>query len=457
MKELLKTSRKDDVRSSRMIGTGKLAKFSFWTVLHVGKGRQVLCLHQEGEKGHRFSAFAERFEKEERFSAITGDSEKDIGPMPALGKVKKEEFVSNSPPSWFSLGIFSVGLTPCVNENLHMDHIVEECFVGENHFGLIMRLQQGGEALTKKYSFFLFHPYTVMAENPSSFLRQRTATLPFSPLLGDGREPSSFLRQRTATIFLHPAENRNNLPSPGREPQQSSFTRQRTATIFLHPAEDRNFLFHHTPRLQQGGEALTKKYSFFLFHPYTVMAENPSSFLRQRTATLPFSPLLGDGREPSSFLRQRTATIFLHPAENRNNLPSPGREPQQSSFTRQRTATIFLHPAEDRNFLFHHTPSSRESSATECSATEAGLFAALFLASAAIKGLVVVGLIRLERELKDLLFRVIHGEIYGDIISIIQVGWLKWRNASDLFYDWKAPLKLKFKLKIDDRKIVQDD
>ncbi|KAL0905979.1 hypothetical protein M5K25_024435 [Dendrobium thyrsiflorum] len=93
---------------------------------------------------------------------------------------------------------------------------------------------QGGEALTKK-SFFLFHPYTVMAENPSSFLRQRTATLPFSPLLGDGREPSSFLRQRTATLPFSP------LLGDGRE---------------------------------------------------------PSSFLRQRTATLPFSPLLGEGREP---------------------------------------------------------------------------------------------------------------------------------------------------------------
>ncbi|KAL0906044.1 hypothetical protein M5K25_024505 [Dendrobium thyrsiflorum] len=91
-----------------------------------------------------------------------------------------------------------------------------------------------------------------MAENPSSFLRQRTAT------------HSSFTRQRTATIFLHPAENRN--------------------TLFLHPAENRN-------------------------------------------------------------------TLFLHPAENCNNLPSPGREPQQSSFTRQRTATIFLHPAENRNTL----------------------------------------------------------------------------------------------------------
>ncbi|KAL0912142.1 hypothetical protein M5K25_018095 [Dendrobium thyrsiflorum] len=160
---------------------------------------------------------------------------------------------------------------------------------------MAMRLQQGGEALTKKSSFFLFHPYTVMAENPSSFLRQRTTTLPFSPLLGDGREPSSFLRQRTATLPFSP------LLGDGREP--SSFLRQRTAKLFLLPAENRNFLFHHTPRLQQGGEALTKKSSFFLFHPYTVMAENPPSFLRQRTATLPFSPLLGDGREPSSFLR----------------------------------------------------------------------------------------------------------------------------------------------------------
>ncbi|KAL0921274.1 hypothetical protein M5K25_008332 [Dendrobium thyrsiflorum] len=99
----------------------------------------------------------------------------------------------------------------------------------EKHYGNSRGVGQGGEALTKKSSFFLFHPYTVMAENPSSFLRKRTATLPFSPLLGDGREPSSFLRQRTATIFLLrqrtatifllPAENRNNLPSPGKEPQ----------------------------------------------------------------------------------------------------------------------------------------------------------------------------------------------------------------------------------------------
>ncbi|KAL0922692.1 hypothetical protein M5K25_006700 [Dendrobium thyrsiflorum] len=226
-------------------------------------------------------------------------------------------------------------------------------------FERIIQDDQGGEALTKKSSFFLFHPYTVMAENPSSFLRQRTATLPFSPLLGDGREPSSFLRQRTATIFLFHHSlvmAENPLPSSGREPQQSSFSRQRTATLFLLPAENHNFLFHHTP---QGGEALTKKSSFFLFHPYTVMAENPSSFLRQRTATLPFSPLLGDGREPSSFLRQRTATIFLFHHSlvmAENPLPSSGREPQQSSFSRQRTATLFLLPAENHNFLFHHTP-----------------------------------------------------------------------------------------------------
>ncbi|KAL0923900.1 hypothetical protein M5K25_004686 [Dendrobium thyrsiflorum] len=103
-----------------------------------------------------------------------------------------------------------------------------------------VRLQQGGEALTKKSSFFLFHPYTVMAENPSSFLRQRTATLPFSPLLGDGREPSSFLRQRTATIFLfhHSLVMAEN---------PSSFLRQRTATLFLLPAENRNTSFFTTP------------------------------------------------------------------------------------------------------------------------------------------------------------------------------------------------------------------
>ncbi|KAL0906290.1 hypothetical protein M5K25_024773 [Dendrobium thyrsiflorum] len=37
------------------------------------------------------------------------------------------------------------------------------------------------------------------------------------------------------------------------------------------------------------------------------------------------------------------------------------------------------------------------------------------------------------------------GEIDGDIISRIQVGWLKWRNASGLLCDRKAPLKLKGK------------
>ncbi|KAL0910692.1 hypothetical protein M5K25_018771 [Dendrobium thyrsiflorum] len=57
---------------------------------------------EEGKKGHRFSAFAEWLEKEEAvlcrrksdslpeeewFSAITGDSEKDIVPLPALEKV----------------------------------------------------------------------------------------------------------------------------------------------------------------------------------------------------------------------------------------------------------------------------------------------------------------------------------------------------------------------------------
>ncbi|KAL0903256.1 hypothetical protein M5K25_027618 [Dendrobium thyrsiflorum] len=88
----------------------------------------------------------------------------------------------------------------------------------------------------KVFFFFLFHHYTVMAENPSSFLRQRTATLPFSPLHGEGRGP----------FFLSPAENRNSS------------------------------LFHHS----------------------TVKAENPSSFPRQRTATLPFSPLHDEGRVP---------------------------------------------------------------------------------------------------------------------------------------------------------------
>ncbi|KAI0502646.1 hypothetical protein KFK09_017602 [Dendrobium nobile] len=37
------------------------------------------------------------------------------------------------------------------------------------------------------------------------------------------------------------------------------------------------------------------------------------------------------------------------------------------------------------------------------------------------------------------------GEIDGDIINRIQVGWLKWRNASGLLCDKKVPLKLKEK------------
>ncbi|KAI0505055.1 hypothetical protein KFK09_016012 [Dendrobium nobile] len=37
------------------------------------------------------------------------------------------------------------------------------------------------------------------------------------------------------------------------------------------------------------------------------------------------------------------------------------------------------------------------------------------------------------------------GEIDGDIINKIQVGWLKWRNASGLLCDRKVPLKLKGK------------
>ncbi|KAI0526895.1 hypothetical protein KFK09_002488 [Dendrobium nobile] len=36
-------------------------------------------------------------------------------------------------------------------------------------------------------------------------------------------------------------------------------------------------------------------------------------------------------------------------------------------------------------------------------------------------------------------------EINGDIISRIQVGWLKWRNVSGLLCDRKVPLKLKGK------------
>ncbi|MDE1716381.1 hypothetical protein PWG14_28335, partial [Chromobacterium amazonense] len=37
------------------------------------------------------------------------------------------------------------------------------------------------------------------------------------------------------------------------------------------------------------------------------------------------------------------------------------------------------------------------------------------------------------------------GEIDGDVISRIQVGWLKWRNASGLLCDRKVSLKLKGK------------
>ena len=37
------------------------------------------------------------------------------------------------------------------------------------------------------------------------------------------------------------------------------------------------------------------------------------------------------------------------------------------------------------------------------------------------------------------------GEIDGDIINRIQIGWLKWRNASGLLCDRKVPLKLKGK------------
>ncbi|KAL0927386.1 hypothetical protein M5K25_001551 [Dendrobium thyrsiflorum] len=219
----------------------------------------------------------------------------------------------------------------------------------------------------KVFFFFLFHHYTVMAENPSSFLRQRTAT------------HSSFTRQRTATIFLHPAENRNNLPSPGREPQQSSFTRQRTATIFLHPAENRNTLpypaenrYPFSPLPGEGREPGTML-TYSTQKPPEMMGRDLEKIRRssllgnlclsfcshskaekplQSLLFLPFSPLHGDGREPV-FLppAENRNSLFLHPAENRNNLPSPGREPQQSSFTRQRTAIIFLHPAENRNNL----------------------------------------------------------------------------------------------------------
>ncbi|KAL0924463.1 hypothetical protein M5K25_005294 [Dendrobium thyrsiflorum] len=181
-----------------------------------------------------------------------------------------------------------------------------------------------------------------MAENPSSFLRQRTAT------------HSSFTRQRTAT---HSSFTRQ------RTATHSSFTRQRTATLFLHPAENRNTL------------------------PYP--AEN----------RYPFSPLPGEGREPDTMLTYSTRKlpemmgrdlekirrssllgnltllqvilsltllevfsssflsdcpeiepVFLPPAENRNTLflhPAENRN------------TLFLHPAENRNTLFLHPAENR--------------------------------------------------------------------------------------------------
>ncbi|KAL0902928.1 hypothetical protein M5K25_028384 [Dendrobium thyrsiflorum] len=65
-------------------------------------------------------------------------------------------------------------------------------------------------------------------------------------------------------------ETRTTLPSSGREPQHSSFLRQRTATrpfspllgdgrepLFLPPAENRNFLFHHTLVKAENLQALT--------------------------------------------------------------------------------------------------------------------------------------------------------------------------------------------------------
>ncbi|KAL0912512.1 hypothetical protein M5K25_018489 [Dendrobium thyrsiflorum] len=203
----------------------------------------------------------------------------------------------------------------------------------------------------KVFFFFLFHHYTVMAENPSSFLRQRTATLPFSPLHGEGREPFFLSRQRTATLPFSP------LHGEGREP------------FFLSGREPQLFLFHHstmraeypssfltTPRVSPSAPTARRRspykvFFFFLFHHYTVMAENPSSFLRQRTATLPFSPLHGEGREPFFLSRQRTATLPFSP------LHGEGREP--FFLSRQRTATLPFSPLHDEGrvpfFLSHHS------------------------------------------------------------------------------------------------------
>ncbi|KAL0925080.1 hypothetical protein M5K25_003389 [Dendrobium thyrsiflorum] len=182
------------------------------------------------------------------------------------------------------------------------------------------------------------HPSFVSPSRSPSFAKHPTPTLSLPGV------QSVQIRSRSPYLHLRFARPRRQKPDPPSLYFSCSEPHRLTELMRMHNDFGKN--------IEQGGEALTKKCSFFLFHPYTVMAENPSSFLRQRTATLPFSPLLGDGREPSSFLRQRTATLPFSP------LLGDGREP--SSFLRQRTATIFLLPAENRNFLFHHTPMKAE-------------------------------------------------------------------------------------------------
>ncbi|KAL0916535.1 hypothetical protein M5K25_014056 [Dendrobium thyrsiflorum] len=92
-----------------------------------------------------------------------------------------------------------------------------------------------------------------MAENPSSFLRQRTATLPFSPLHGEGRGPFFLSRQRTATLPFSPLHDEGRVPF--------FLSRQRTATLPFSPLHDEG------------------RVPFFLSHHSTVRAEYPSSFL----------------------------------------------------------------------------------------------------------------------------------------------------------------------------------
>ncbi|KAL0923034.1 hypothetical protein M5K25_007076 [Dendrobium thyrsiflorum] len=80
------------------------------------------------------------------------------------------------------------------------------------------------------------------------------------PLLRMNTDKRTDLEERKSWFFLVRCQK-----SRGREP------------FFLSPAENRNSS---------------------LFHHFTVKAENPSSFPRQRTATLPFSPLHDEGRGP---------------------------------------------------------------------------------------------------------------------------------------------------------------